>query len=93
MRGKAYRRSMKAKKDRRLLKIVTTYGYLPRVGYIECGWVDGVWKPTGTHIHAPKNSNIQKYLKRQSNRLVRRSEPFPNGNAYRKCMEYQGHFW
>jgi hypothetical protein len=92
-RGKAYRRRMKAKKDRRLLKIVTDYGSLPRVGSIERGWIDGVWQPTGTHIHFPKNSNVQKYLKRQSNRLVRRSAPFPNGNAYRKCMEYRWHFW
>lgn len=93
MRGKAYRRSMAAKKKDRLVKIVTAYGYLPRAGYIECGWIDGVWQPTEDHIKRPKNSNKQKYLKRQSRRKVRRSEPFPNGNAYRKCMEYQWHFW
>ena len=47
----------------------------------------------GKHIKRPKNSNKQKFLKRQSRRLVRRSEPFPNGNSYRKCMEYRWHFW
>jgi hypothetical protein len=93
MRGKAYRRMMEMKKKHRLVKIVTAYGYLPRAGYIECGWVDGVWQPIGKYIKYPKNSDKQKYLKRQSKRLVRRSEPFPNGNTYRKCMEYQWHFW
>jgi hypothetical protein len=93
MRGKAYRRMMEMKKKHRLVKIATAYGYLPRAGYIECGWVDGVWKPVGNHIKYPKNSNKQKYLKRQSRRLVRRSEPFSNGNSYRKCLEYQWHFY
>ncbi len=93
MRGRAYRRSMAEKKEDRRIKIVTTYGYLPRAGYIQCGWVDGVWEPIGNHIKYPKNSNRQKYLKRQSRRLVRRSEPFSNGNSYRKCLEYQWHFY
>ena len=93
MRGRDYRRRMTAKKERRLKKILTTYGRPPRAGYVECGWVDGVWKPVGGYVKRPKNSNIQKYLKRQSRRLVRRSEPFQNGNSYRKCMEYQWRFW
>ncbi len=93
MRGRAYRRSMEAKKERRHIKIITTYKKLPRIGNIECGWVDGVLQPVGDYIKYPKNSNIQKYLKRQSKRKVRRSEPFPNGNSYRKCMEYRWQFW
>ena len=92
MRGRDYRRRMKAKKERRLKTILTTYCRVPRAGYVECDWIDGVWKPVGEYIKRPKNSNRQKYLKRQSRRLVRRSEPFPNGNSYRKCMEYRWHF-
>ena len=92
MRGRDYRRMMDAKKERRLIEIVTSHGSLPRAGYIRCGWVDGVWQPIGNHVKLPQNSNKQKYLKRQSRRMVRRSEPFANGNSYRKCMEYRWHF-
>ena len=93
MRGKAYRRKMTAKKEHRLKTVLTTYRRMPCGGYVECDWVDGVWQPVGKYIKRPKNSNKQKYLKRQSRRLVRRSEPFPNGNGYRKCMEYKWEIW
>lgn len=84
---------MAEKKKNRRIKIAIDYSRMSRVGSIECKVIDGVWQPTGTHIKYPKNSNIQKYLKRQSRRKVRRSEPFPNGNSYRKCMEYHWEFW
>lgn len=90
MRGYAYRRTMKAKKDR---KILIDCRYTPHAGYVEYGWVDGVWQPVREYIQYPKNSNMQKYLKRQSNRKVRRSEAVPNGNSYRKCMEYRWQFY
>ena len=84
---------MKVQKDRRLRKILSVYRYTPHAGHIEYGWVDGVWQPVREHIQYPKNSNMQKYLKRQSNRKVRRSEAVPNGNSYRKCMEYRWQFY
>lgn len=93
MRGKAYRRYMKDKKDRRSRKMIGECHCKTSVGYITHAWIDGVWQPAGDYIRYPKNSNIQKYLKRQSKRKVRRSDPFPNGNGYRKCMEYQWQFW
>lgn len=93
MREKTYRREMEAKKDRRRRKIITECRCTPKVGSIEHAWVDGVYQPVGDHIHYPKNSNIQKYLKRQTKRKVRRAETFPNGNGYRKCMEYKWTFW
>ena len=93
MRGKAYRRYMQSKKDRRLRKIINEYHRRPTVGYITHAWIDGVWQPVGDYIRFPKNSNIQKYLKRQSRRKVRRSDTFQNGNSYRKCMEYKWQFW
>ena len=92
MRGRDYRRRMNAKKERRLKTILTTYCRVPRAGYVECDWVEGEWKPVGKYIKRPKNSHKQKFLKRESRRLVRRSEPFPNGNSYRKCMEYRWHY-
>ena len=93
MRGYAYRRTMKEKKDRKLRKILNDCRYTTHAGRIEYGWADGVWQPVKEYIQYPKNSNMQKYLKRQSNRKVRRSKAFPNGNSYRKCMEYRWQFY
>ena len=93
MRGKAYRREMQYKKDLRLRRIIGEYRCKPTVGYITHRWIDGVWQPVGDYIRYPKNSNIQKYLKRLSRRKVRRSESFQNGNSYRKCIEYKWQFW
>lgn len=93
MRGKAYRRDMQDKKERRLREIIAHRHSGPLVGYIPSEWNDGVRQPTGDYIRYPKNSNIQKYLKRQSKRKVRRSKPFKNGNSYRKCTEYKWQFW
>ena len=93
MRGKAYRRDMQDKKDRRLRKMIGERHVKPSAGYIPHAWIDGAWQPAGDYIRYPKNSNIQKYLKRETRRKVRRSEPFPNGNGYRKCMEYRWQFW
>lgn len=45
MRGYAYRRTMKEKKDRKLRKILNDCRYTPHAGHIEYGWVDGVWQP------------------------------------------------
>ena len=93
MRGKAFRRTMADVKERRLMRILTECRYTPHAGCIDCAWVNGVWQPVGNHIKYPKNSNMQKYLKRQSKRKVRRSEFLPDGNGYRKCMEYQWQFY
>ena len=93
MRGKAYRRSMQKTKDIQLRKIITECKYTPHAGSIHYGWVDGEWQSIGDYIRYPKNSNMQKYLKRQSKRKVRRTELLPNGNGYRKCMEYRWEFY
>lgn len=93
MRGKVYRRAMKSRKQARLREIIGVYHGGPRVGYIAHSWIEGEWQPKGAYIRYPKNSNIQKHLKRQSKRKVRRSESFQNGNSYRKCIEYRWQFW
>jgi hypothetical protein len=93
MRGRAYRRSMEEKKERRLRKIITECRYTPHAGYIHYGWVEGVWTPIGNYIRYPKNSNMQKYLKRQSKRRIRRSDQALQGNSYRKYMEYWWRFY
>lgn len=93
MRGRAYRRIMKIRKDRRLRKILINYRCAPSAGYIKYDWIDGVLQPVGNYIQYPQNSNMQKYLKRLSRRKIRRSEDVPNGNAYRKYMEYYWQLW
>ena len=94
MRGKAYRRRMRKTKDIRLRKIIKGRRYTLHAGYIPYDWVDGVWVPTdGDYIRYPKNSNMQKYLKKQSKRKVRRSKLPLQGNNYRKVMEYRWKFY
>ena len=93
MRGKAYRRSMQEKKDIRLRKILTECRYTPNAGYIQYDWIDGVWKPIKAYVQYPKNSNMQKYLKRKSRRAVRRSNLALQGNNYRKVIEYRWEFY
>jgi hypothetical protein len=93
MRGKAYRRSMKEKKDIRLRKIITECKYTPNAGYIQYGWVGSMWKPVKEYVQYPKNSNMQKYLKRKSRRAVRRSNLALQGNNYRKVIEYRWEFY
>jgi hypothetical protein len=93
MRGKAYRRSMKEKKDIRLRKIITECKYTPSAGYIQYDWVAGAWQPVKEYVQYPKNSNMQKYLKRKSRRAVRRSNLALQGNNYRKVIEYRWEFY
>lgn len=89
MRNGAYRRAMKAKKDKKLRKIINEYtGYAPHIGYIDWDYVDGVWQPVGKYVKYPKNSAKQKFLKRQTNKKIRKSDISHKGNDYRKHYEY-----
>ncbi len=86
--GMAYRRAMAVKHRDGLIKIINNIGYNPCVGYVDWDWVDGIWQPVGKYIKYPKNSNAQRYWKRHSNKIVRKSrEPYRN-NQYRKCFDY-----
>lgn len=87
--GRAYRRQQAKKKDKRLRSIIASGGYKPMIGYIEYDLVDGVWKEVGNHIKYPRNSNAQRFLKRQSNKRVRRYKgTISKGNSYRKLLDY-----
>ena len=88
--GRCYRRVMRRHKDRRLRKIILGDNwYNPYRGYIDYGFVDGVWQPTGNHVKYLKNSNRQRYLKKVSNRRVRRCSDIPaKGNRYRRVFDY-----
>ena len=69
MRGRAYRRAMRDKKDRRLRNIITNCGYIPHAGYIDWDLVDGVWQPVGKYIKYPKIPICKSTLK--SNQTVK----------------------
>lgn len=85
--GRAYRRMMKQKKDADLRKIMN-YGYAPHIGYIDWGFVDGVWQPIGTHIKYPAASRKQRYMKRLTSKIARKANLPKKGNGYRKLFDY-----
>jgi hypothetical protein len=87
-RDRAYRREMRIRHNRRLTRIIHSCPYKLHKGYVEWGLADGRWQPVGRYIKYPKNSNAQRYWKRQSNKAVRRRKEIFPGNQYRKCFEY-----
>ena len=86
--GRAYRRMMKVRKYQRLRKIVIS-SYIPHAGYVDWTFVDGHSVPTGKYIKYPKNSNCQKWIKRETSRRQRNREDMPTkGNYYRRLFDY-----
>ena len=68
--GRCYRRLMTKHKDQRLRNMIRTERwYYPYRGYINWGFVDGVWQETGKYIKYPKNSIRQQYLKKLSSAI------------------------
>lgn len=88
-RGLEYRRRMRRKKNKRRRDIIKTCGYYPPAGWLDYEWVDGVYTEIGTHIKYPRDSNAQRFLKRESNKRVRRYKgDIHKGNSYRKLFDY-----
>lgn len=86
--GRAYRRMMKVRKYQWLRKIDINR-YVPYVGYVDCAFIDGHSVPTGKYIKFPKNSNCQKWIKRETSRRQRNCEDMPiKGNYYRRLFDY-----
>lgn len=85
--GSEYRRAMKVKKRDDLLKIID-HTYKPTVAWVDWDYENGVWTRVGKYIKYPKNSNKEKFLKKLSNRRIRRSGELYRGNQYRKQSEY-----
>lgn len=89
MRSIVYRRKMKRQKVDRLRNIIVgSHTYAPHIGYIDYGYINGQWQPIGNYIKYPKNSNKQKFLKKQTNKRIRRAKVLVKGNAYRKYLDY-----
>lgn len=83
--GAAYRRAMKAKHRSHRMQILSGGKYMPWVGYVD--------DRTGKYIKRPSNSNAQRYLKRMSNKAIRRSCEVFRGGAYRKKYDYWWNLW
>ena len=88
IRGRAYRRIMRMHKDKRLRGIITMGQYNPHAGYLDHQWVGDDWVPIEDHIKYPKNSHKQRFLKRRTSHVVRKSELHGKGDHYRKYHEY-----
>lgn len=88
--GREYRRRQFVKKNDRLMGIVLGQ-YIPHAGYIDRRFEGRTLLHSGFYIKYPKNSKIQKWLKRTAAKSVRRyaCEELPKkGNGYRRLFDY-----
>lgn len=86
--GQAYRRQMHIKKNDELLRIVTRH-YVPHAGYVDWGFDGRSLLHSGKYIKYKKNSNCQRWIKRETSRKFRRRLDLPRkGNAYRRLFDY-----
>ena len=65
--GRLYRQQQTVRKNDRLMRIVTRR-YVPHAGYIDWGFDGDTLLHTGKYIKYPKNSNCQKWIKRETSR-------------------------
>ena len=83
------RRTSKIHKNDSLLQIINLGGYAPHRGYIDWGFDGKTLLHTGKYIKYPKNSNCQKWMKRETGRRVRNCRDVPaKGNFYRRLFDY-----
>ena len=77
------------KKSDRLLRIINYGGYAPHLGYIDWGFDGKTLLHTGKYIKYPKNSNCQRWIKRETSGRVRNCKDIPpKGNFYRHLFDY-----
>ena len=68
--GSANRREMRIRKNDALMRIVTRR-YVPHAGYIDYGFDGNTLLHSGKYIKYPKNSNCQRWMKRETSRKFR----------------------
>lgn len=86
--GRAYRRMMSIRKNDDRMRI-TNYGYAPHRGYIDWGFSGQTLYHSGKYIKYPKNSNCQRWIKRETSKRSRNCEQVPwKGNYYRRLFDY-----
>lgn len=63
--------------------------YAPHRGYIDWGFSGRTLLHTGKYIKYPKNSNCQRWIKRETSLRIRRCRDVPaKGNYYRRLFDY-----
>jgi hypothetical protein len=83
------RRIQSVQKSVRLLRIINYGGYAPHRGYIDWGFDGRTLLHTGKYIKYPKNSNCQRWIKRETSRQIRSCRNAPaKGNFYRRLFDY-----
>lgn len=83
------RRIIDVRKTDALLRVINYGGYAPHRGYIDWGFSGRTLLHTGKYIKYPKNSNCQRWIKRETSRRIRRCRDVPvKGNYYRRLFDY-----
>ena len=76
-------------KNDRLLRIINYGGYAPHRGYVDWGFDGRTLLHSGKYIKYPKNSNCQRWIKRETSRKIRNCRSAPvKGNFYRRLFDY-----
>ena len=79
---------MRIRKNDALMRIVTRR-YVPHAGYIDYGFDGDTLLHSGKYIKYPKNSNCQRWMKRETSRKFRNCQDLPRkGNYYRRLFDY-----
>ena len=85
------RRATKIRKNDRRLRITYYGGFAPHRGYVDWEFDGRTLLHSGTYIKYPKNSNCQRWIKRETSRRIRNCKEVPTkGNFYRRLFDYWG---
>ena len=77
------------RKNDRLLRIINFGRYAPHIGYIDWGFEGKTLLHSGKYIKYPRNSRLQKWMKRKTSRRIRACPDMPRkGNFYRRLFDY-----
>jgi len=85
---KRNRMLQRKEKERKLRVIINQCGYAPNRGYVDWGYVGGIWQEVGDHIKYPARSNKQKQIKRATSHKIRKTKDVTSGNGYRRHYDY-----
>lgn len=80
---------MRVLKDDRLLQIINQGGYAPHIGYVAWDFEGKTLLHSGEYVKFRKNSNRQRWIKRETSRRIRNCKDAPRkGNYYRRLFDY-----
>ncbi|MBQ7504690.1 MAG: hypothetical protein IJT79_05165 [Ruminococcus sp.] len=83
------RRINRVRKNEARFRIINTGGYAPHRGYVDWDFTGTTLLHSGKHIKYPKNSNCQRWMKKETGRRIRNCADVPvKGNYYRRLFDY-----